>query len=311
MADDKKDDFWNSGNDDFWNTDTTKADYSGLSQDFFESEKPRRDPFWENKDQESPINYTPAGEDFKTENPYLKSHVHQDSGWVMEQHKMEKPIESGQEKKSRIHVRTIICLIFILIAILSIVTAVVCSKITREQVMKQAMKLSYKETEVSHAFLFHENNEVFLEDNAYTIVTGESFKGFPEGMKLIAVYAEVISEDYISDSYALQDIYIGFEKDGRNAYKKPAKKSIVSPYIYGCGFSSEQLLPTYGIGNGTDNAGYYFFFVPENTEKITLYMEKIIEKNDLPMIEEIFWKEMSVLPEDELLKEELAERKVQ
>ena len=69
MGDDKENDFWKSSSDDdfwkkpvaddgwlkgdsdkssdnFWNTDSS-ADYSGLSKEFFEDEKPRKDPYYE------------------------------------------------------------------------------------------------------------------------------------------------------------------------------------------------------------------------------------------------------------------------
>ena len=71
----------------------------------------------------------------------------------------------------------------------------------------------------------------------------------------------------------------------------------------------EQILSTYGIGNGSNHSGYCFFFVPEDTDRITLYAEqkKTVEK--IQVIDTLYIKEMKVLPEDEGLTEELVEAK--
>ena len=331
MGDDKENDFWKSSSDDdfwkkpvaddgwlkgdsdkssdnFWNTDSS-ADYSGLSKEFFEDEKPRKDPYYEKERiKQENIQLQNPSEEFRTVNPYIESHVHHDSGWVMEQHKQEKVTYDGEEKEKRIHVRTIICLVSILIAVLSIATAVILSKMVKERALDAARNLDYRQEEVSNSFMMYGNNKVTLENQAYTIVTKESFRGFPEGLKLIAVYVQVESDQYIRDSYAMRDIYIGFEENGANSYKKPARKELVTPYVYGYGFQDEQILSTYGIGNGSNHSGYCFFFVPEDTDRITLYAEqkKTVEK--IQVIDTLYIKEMKVLPEDEGLTEELVER---
>ena len=159
MGDDKENDFWKSSSDDdfwkkpvaddgwlkgdsdkssdnFWNTDSS-ADYSGLSKEFFEDEKPRKDPYYEKERiKQETIQLQNPSEEFRTVNPYIESHVHHDSGWVMEQHKQEKVTYAGEEKEKRIHVRTIICLVSILIAVLSIATAVILSKMVKERAAK-------------------------------------------------------------------------------------------------------------------------------------------------------------------------------
>lgn len=311
MSDDKKDDFWSSSlNDDFWKTDSS-ADYSGLSKEFFEDEKPRQDPYFEREtEKQENLQYRTSSEEFRTENPYVNSHVHHDSGWVMEQHEREEKTVSLNGEKKRIHVRTIICLIAMLTAVLSIVTAVIFTKMAKQRVHASAMDLDYEQKTVSDTFRMYENNRVSIDDQAYTIVTKESFRGFPEDLKLIAVYVEVESEKYLKDSYAMRDIYIGFEEDGEEAYKKPARKDLVSPYICGYGFKDDQILSTYGIGNGIDYSGYYFFFVPANADGITLYMEQKKDSDGIPVIDTLYKMEMTVLPEDEGLTEELAEREV-
>lgn len=309
MSGSNNDDFWNSSSDDdFWNKPVAgddwlkeeensfwsngqsentvnpylntekKTDFSGLSKEFLKEEKPRENPYWE-KENAKP-------------------------------HKEEKKVKAQGEKKKRVHVRTIICLSFIVIALLSVVTAVILAKMTQAKALTAALKLSYQEEAVTGEFQFNENNRIYLEDEAYTIVTGESFQGFPTGIKLIAVYAEVESDTYIRDSYVMRDMYIGFEENGGEAYKQPVGNDMISAYVYGYGFDDDQVLSIYGIGNGSDYAGYFFFFVPEEVEKITVYVEKKAAKDKIPVIDTVYSKEMAVLPEDEGLTEELTERKV-
>ena len=331
MGDDKENDFWKSSSDDdfwkkpvaddgwlkgdsdkssdnFWNTDSS-ADYSGLSKEFFEDEKPRKDPYYEKERiKQDNVQHHNSSEEFRTVNPYIESHVHHDSGWVMEQHKQEKVTRTGEERKKRIHVRTIICLISILVAVLSIATAVILSKMVKERACDAAGNLDCSQVEVSNSFIMYKNNKVTLENQAYTIVTKESFRGFPEGLKLIAVYVEVESDQYVRDSYAMRDIYIGFEEDGANSFKKPSRKELVTPYVYGYGFQDDQILGTYGIGNGSDHSGYYFFFVPEDTDRLSFYAEQKKTVDKIQVIDTLYLKAMKVLPEDEGLTEELVER---
>ncbi|MGN0377736.1 MAG: hypothetical protein ACI4ED_08875 [Suilimivivens sp.] len=293
MSENKDDNFWKSS----------------LDDDFWKDEKPSENPYWQEKREEPKIQYT-SSEEFKNENPYVKSHVHQDSDWVMEQYKKEKTIAVPGNEKKRIHVHTIICLIAILIAVLSIVTAFVLTKKANADALSVAMDLSYEEEEVSGIFQYNENNKVILEDEAYTIVSANSFRGFPKELKLIAIYAEVESDEYIKYSYALTDTYIGFEENGKEAYKKPAGNDLIYSYVHGYGFDDDQILENYNIGNGSNRAGYFFFIVPEDVKTITFYMEKKETIDEIPVIDTLYKKEMAVLPEDEDLIEQLAEREV-
>lgn len=285
------DDFWNkpvvdeswikndSGKlgDDFWNTDSTE-DYSGLSKEFLRNEKPRQ-------------------------NPYLEK----ETEW---QEQKKEPIDRDDkgEKKKKVHVRTIICLIAMLIALLGIVTAPVLIRAEKKRAFAAVSDNRFRQEEVSNIFQYNQNNKVFLENEAYTIVAQENFQGFPEGLKLIAAYVTVESDQYIRDSYAMRDIYIGYEEDGMEAFKKPARSDMAMPYLYGFGFRDEQLLGTYGIGNGSNCSGFYFFFVPDHVNHITLYMERKKTVDKIQVIATLYAKEMSVLPPDNSLTAELSER---
>lgn len=215
--------------------------------------------------------------------------------------------ERSPEKK-KIHVHTIICLCFIFLAIGSVVASIISLSQIRKATARKVSEVSYTEEAVKDSFQFNENNEVFLEDVAYTIVTEESFTGFPEGQKLVAVSVKVFSDEYIQGNSVLEDIYIGYIKDGMNFYKTNPDSSMVKPYIGAVGFQNSQILNAYGIGNGIDESGFFFFFIPDDVEQITFYAEQRVEEGRILMLKKVFKKEMSVMPESQDVIEELTGR---
>lgn len=313
MSDKKNDDFWkSSGTDDFWNKkvvddnwlkedesnfwnnqeeNNKKTDYSGLSKELY-------------KDTAS---YTES----KKQNPYLSNANSNPYQSVSSDQPKPKQNQQPQPQKkgkpaSRVHIHTIICLIAIFIAVLCVVSSMMMIRMRKAKVIETAMNLSYEEIEVEDSFLFNENNQVYLEDDAYTVVTDNSFKGFPEDTKLIAVPVQVKSDKYIRGEYALTGIYIGFTGDNGDEYRKPSTAAQIAPYANGVGFRNELILSGYGIGNGVNDNGYYFFLIPSHVEEITLYMERKT-KGMVSVIDRIYQKHMEVLPEDEDLTKQLTQ----
>ncbi len=238
------------------------------------------------------------------ENPYQK---HQSATQVYAQ-------VTGQEPaKKKKHVHTIICLCFLLLVIVSWGFAVVKASAVEKEAKQAILEVDYDEVIMENRFTFGTNNEVFMEDVAYTIVSEESFMGFPAGQKMIAVYVKIESEDYISDGYAFRDLYIGYESMLEDAedvilYKMAADQSMVLPFVQNVGFTNEHILSTYGIGNGIDYEGYFFFFVPSDVEKITLYAEQKKDYKFIRVLDKIYYKEMTVLPESDEITKELTKR---
>ena len=312
MSDKKNDDFWkSSGTDDFWNKkvvddnwlkedesnfwndqeeNNKKTDYSGLSKELY-------------KDTAS---YTES----KKQNPYLSYENPNPYQSVSSEQPKPKQNQQQPQKKSKsaskVHIHTIICLIAIFIAVLCVVSSMMMIRIRKAKVIEAAMNLSYEEIEVEDSFPFNNNNQVYLEDVAYTVVTDSSFKGFPEDTKLIAVPVQVKSDEYIRGEYALTGIYIGFTGNNGDEYRKPSTAAQIAPYTKGVGFENELILSGYGIGNGVNDNGYYFFLIPSHVEEITLYMERKT-KERIPVIDRIYQKHMKVLPEDEDLTEQLTQ----
>lgn len=306
MGDNKNDDFWKSENDDFWNKPVADNDWlNGDESSFFNGDNIQR------KDSGNPYQYQEQNQalsqpDYSGLSREMYTQTRSD--WAMEQHRKENGAKTSSRKK--VHIHTIICLAFIFVAVISAGASAFAIKALRKQAVEIARKLDYEEIEAESSFQYNSNNKAYVEKTAYTIVTAEDFKGFPRDMKLIAVYVEVESDNYIKDGYAFKDCYVGFKEEGSEIFKKPAKEQLVSSYIIGMGFKREQLLSIYGIGNGFDSKGYYFFFVPEKVDEITLYMEKRTENKKIPVLEKIYTKKMIVLPEDGMVTEMLIEREV-
>lgn len=307
--------------DSFWNTDMTEkqTDYSGVSKEFLGDKK--QEKLWTSS-QEKPQTQTEQHREEQSvkmpvnnswyENPYVQN-PYTAASPVQQTVKINRQAKengaAGQKEKS-IHIHTIICLAFLFLAVVSVIISVLASKAVINREVKRAKNIAYTTEKIEGRFALNENNSILLDEEAYTIVSPESFQGFPKGLKLIAVFADVESDEYIPDSRGMRDIYIGYMQNGKETYKKPSGSDLVKPYIAGYRFSDEQLLSIYGVGNGFDSAGYYFFFVPSDVEEITLYMEKRKMEGKVSVLEKVYEKNMKVLPEDAKLTEELADREV-
>lgn len=342
MSDNKNDDFWkSSGTDDFWNKKVVdddwlkeddsnfwdsrdespkQTDYSGLSKEFYTDTA----AYGQSKKQKRQSKMQPARQPKPDKDaqfqPYMQSTpqpVRQQSSQGSSQPYMQSAPQPYQEaaqtgtqaerpKRKPLHIHTIICLISIFVAALCVVSCMLMIKMRREAALKAALNLSYEEVEVEDSFFYNENNQVYLDKDAYTVVTDSSFQGFPGDAKLIAVHAGVTSEKYIKNGYALKDIYIGFDGEDGDEYRKPLTVRQIGAYTKGVGFDNEVILSSYGIGNGMDEEGYYFFYVPASVKEITLYMER---KKDavVPVIDRMYTKYMKVLPEDKDLTEQLTQ----
>lgn len=285
MSENKDNDFWKDKNDDFWKKPI-------MSEDWIKEEAPK-------KESDSHVEQNTS----YVQNPYVNSHYHND--WNPENMYGDYAIDKPVRKK---HVHTVICLVFIALAFTAMTGAVIGIRMVKRNAVKMASQISWQEEEVTDRFAFNDNNVVILEDKAYTLASDDSFTGFVEGQKLVAIYVEVKSDKYIEGSYILRDVYLGYEQEETAYYKRALADQSVYPYIADLHFRQEQLLNSYGAGNGMDSAGYYFFLVPKEIETVTLYMEKRNYKEVVPVIETVFYKTYEVIQEDDTIKKELAER---
>lgn len=302
MSDEQKNDFWSSSSgDDFWNK---PVGDDWLKKDESKSETESQDQDVQNQAQSSfqdkePKENAPSWND----NPYYRSHVHEDE--------VKGSVFHGevQEPKKKVHVHTIICLVSIGVMVFVILAVAAAASLTKNVQKKEARVVSYTEENItSPVFDYYDNNTVTLEDNCYTIVNHDVYAGFPEGYSLIAIQVDVESSDYARNAYAMKNCYIGYQGEGTMIYKQPLRKDVYYPYVAGYGFDSNSFLTDYGCGNGSDLTGYFFFLIPEDVQKITLYMEKYdLQYDSIDKIETVMAWNMGIFPYDEEIPERLAE----
>lgn len=187
-------------------------------------------------------------------------------------------------KRKNLHVHTIICLIFIGMAVLSVAASAVASKLWFRKAAEINKILEYQEISTTGSFPVYTNNAVTLDGQAYTIIGPGELSGDAADKKLIAVYAQVESDEYVRGQYALKDMFIGYEADGQNQFRRCLRSEEVLNAASGLGFTKDDLLATYGAGNGSDDYGFYFFYVPEEVNEITFYAEEREERMEISVV---------------------------
>lgn len=202
-------------------------------------------------------------------------------------------------QKKNYHVHTIICLIFIGIAVLSVIGSVLASKAWRSKAVQINETLDYEEIAVTESFPMYTNNMVTLEEQAYTITEQANdmlLLGALEGEKLIAVYARVESDEYVSAQYALalRNIFIGYEIDGQRQFRRCLQVDTALIAVAKLGFSQDDMLNTYGVGNGSNDYGFFLFCVPSEVDEITFYAEEREGKREVSVVTRRYEKAMEV-----------------
>lgn len=282
MAEDK--DFWESDQEDFW-------------------KKPVIDKDWLKDTSQSDKKPEVQTQSEFQNNPY-KQNAETDI------QKESEPAEETVPIEKKIPIHTIICLSFMVLAVVATAASFLYANLRLRKAKSIAENVSFKETEVLERFSFNENNTIYLEDQAYTIIDADTVYGLPRGEKLIAVFVEVMSEEYKKDSYAIDEFYIGYENHGRWEYKNNITKETVFPYVTASGFNRNSLLENYGIGNGGNFSGYYFFMVPAHIEEITFNLEKREIKNGISVLTELFYRHQTILRENAEVTTQLVNREV-
>lgn len=282
MADNK--DFWNSGQDDFWNRPVVDDDW------LKGSDQPVSDDRLKGSNQSGADDWMkmPAN------NPYL-----------------EEEKQTAAPEKKKVHIHTIICLIFMTAAILIFAGSHFWIIGKRNNMAEAAVKPSFEQEEITgESFYFHENNEVFLEDCAYTVIEENTVLGFPQNQKLIAVYAEIKSDEFLDDAYAMKNVYVGFESDGNPIYKKSLKRTNILPFLIDLGFQRTAAFDSWGLGNGENNKGYFFFLVPAETTEIVFFTECDDRKEPYAKLQKIYYKKQVIQSASAEITAELTDREV-
>lgn len=297
------DNFWEDKKDDFWNKSVISDDWLKEETAFFGTEPEYRE---EQKEITEPAENMEQTESVfersfdKNLNPFIESHKHDD--WVIN-------TEIPKKKK---HIHTIICLASVLVAVLFIASCFLKFEKDKKNAFAINRKLVYDEIKVGDdPFYVYENNRVMLENRAYTIIDADTVPDFPEGEKLIAIYVQVNSDEYKLGKDALDGSYIGYQTPEGEEFKLGLYGDTILPYITDLGFSDSDILSIFGIGNGLDQSGYYFYFVPEGVEQITFYAQEKKKFSWVNVVSCMYEKEMTVLEIDQWNPGGFSERRTQ
>ena len=280
MTENNKDSFWET-KDDFWNSPVASDDWLKSDTTYITDTKEIKDK-----------------EEKAYENPYMYRETVHNYDEMYQQEPIRATVLNGQEvekPKKKIHVHTIICLSLIVIAVLFVVGSFFKYSMAKKSAVKTSTQVDYTETEVNYSFSFDDNNALTFAGEAVSYVSEENFTGFPKDMKMIGIYLEVESDEYISGANVLRDIYLGYQSEGRDYYQKLPRQDTIYPYASSKGFQRDEILGNYGLGNGFDEKGYLFFFVPEDVYEVTLYMPKTVNENFIDVIETVFYVSFPVI----------------
>ncbi len=298
MADNNN--FWEDKDDDFWSKPVMSDDWL-KEDDHPKPENPYGDP--------SPFGQNPYDNEEKNrwDDPFAELREPQPEYGIPNQpvytqntQKHRQSRRGGREAsapKKNHHVHTIICLIFIGIAVLSVSVSVVAAKVWKGEAVRLNADLAYEEISVAESFSVYDNNRVILEDHAYAVTDRAEdliSLGGAEDEKLIAVYVQVESDEYVQDQYALRHMFIGYDIDGQRQYRKCFQDSVVLMAVSRLGFVREDLLESFGLGNGSNDCGFFFFRVPAEAREITFYAEERTEEKGISIVKRRYEKSMEI-----------------
>lgn len=285
-----------------------KPDYSGLSKELREAENLKDDPYWEQQKSSHGVK------------------EHRDSEWVMEQHRQEavrikeskrrhamraKEVKTyrAETVPGRFPVRIFLCVLFLIAALCSVFLAYGMVQKKWDATVENAFQRKYEEKETGKVFQAENGSRVTLEEQAYTLVEGEKEEDFPLQQKLIGIYLKVDSDSYREDGDSISNVYLGYETPEGMAYTRTPWYGDFRDYLEELGFDRDSCLSLYRLGNGRSGEGFCFFYVPRQTDRITVYLEQRAGNEEDGDLHVVYHTEMEVLPEDGELTEELAERK--
>lgn len=270
MADKNINDFWADKDDDFWGKPVVTKDW--LTN-------------------ETTIENT--GED-RLENPYFDREQPRTT-----QKYVNTEWSENSDKTKSFPVCRVISLIFFLFSVAAVAASVFAVSMSRQKADRINRHLDYEVVRVTEdSFPVYDNNTVLMEDTAYVIFgsgADQRLAGMPAGEKLVAVYVQVESEDYKSGQYALRDMFVGCKKGEQTVFRRCIRGEAILSALSYVGFQSEEILSSFGIGNGRDEGGYYFFYVPEELQTITLYVEERSKKSGISVLDKRYEKELQLI----------------
>lgn len=298
MADKKENDFWGKSEDDFWNKPVITGDWLNNKNEQAEntqSQSSHEDTGNPYRDTENP--YAGAGNPYADMDDDRYGSFYTDTASHQEQPRYGIPNqpaytyqrnnkEQGRsqtttrspENKKKFPIFLVINLFFAAAALIVVGVCILTASAYKKNAEYRNRQLDYESVVVKEdSFPVYDNNTVTLAYEACVFFSPDTDKqllGMPEGEMLIAVPVQVKSKRYEYGQYALQDMYIGCETGEQMVFRRCIRDEAVLSVLRQMGFKQEEMFSPYGIGNGNDESGFFFFFVPENTESAVFYAEE-------------------------------------
>ena len=298
MADKRENDFWGKSEDDFWNKPVITGNWLNSKNEQSENTGAQSS----NENMANP--YRDAGNPYAdTGNPYTNrdddryESFYTDTASCQEQPRYGTPNQPaytyqrnnkeqgrGQtttrspENKKKFPIFLVINLFFVAAALIVVGVCIFTASVYKKNAEYRNRQIDYESVVVEEdSFPVYDNNTITLAYEACVFFSPDTDKqllGMPEGEMLIAVPVRVKSEKYEYGQYALRDMYIGCESGGQMVFRRCIRDETVLTVLRQIGFNQEEMFSPYGIGNGYDESGFFFFFVPENTESAVFYAEE-------------------------------------
>lgn len=271
MADKKADDFWGKSDDDFWSKPVITEDW--LNSGNIEKEEPKpQNPYGET---ENPHRSVPKEPVYGIPNQPAYTYRRNENAKVQGSGKA---IDQEMGKKKNFPIFAWINLIFLALTMIVVSVSILATGQLQSNADYRNRQLDYERIATKEdSFPVYDNNIVTLAQDACIVFgqnTDKQLLGIPEGEMLIAVPIQVKSDEYKSGQYALRDIFIGCDLKEQRVFRSYVRDETIFATLAMLGFKREEMLSSYGMGNGRDENGFLFFFVPEKTREITFYAEE-------------------------------------
>lgn len=274
MADKKANDFWGKSDDDFWNKPVITGDW--LNNKNEQAENKESQSF--NADMENPYTDTASYQEEPTYGiPNQPAYTYQRNENYKEQRK-DRTIAQSQGNKKKFPIFLMINLFFLALSIIVVSASILAAGHFQNNADFRNRKLDYERIVMDEdSFPVYDNNMVTLAWDACIVFSQDTDKqllGIPEGEMLIAVPVQVESKEYKSGQYALRDMFISCDLGEQRGFRRCVRDETILSTLAIIGFKRDEMCPSYGLGNGSDECGFFFFFVPEKTREITFYAEE-------------------------------------
>lgn len=274
MADKQGNDFWGKSDDDFWNKPVITGNWLNNKNEQVENTESQSS----NVDMGNPYMDTASYQEEPIYGiPNQPTYTYQRNENYGEQRKGQTIAQSPGNKK-RFPIFLMINLFFVALSIILVSASILAVGHFRSNADYRNRKLDYERIVMEEdSFQIYDNNIVTLAWDACIVFSQDTDKqllGIPEGEMLIAVPVQVESEEYKTGQYALRDMFIGCDLEEQRVFRRCVRDETIFATLAMMGFKRDEMCSSYGLGNGSDECGFFFFFVPEKTREITFYAEE-------------------------------------